>query len=74
MMTSERKNATENEMLDKNIPISTNVPLEFSAPVLLNLGETKITDSLGRLRDGLLSVDSALSAVQTQAFPLDSWL
>jgi hypothetical protein len=58
--------------INKSIPVSTNVQLELSAPVILNLGSTQIADSLERLRDGLLSVDNALSAVQVDAFPLSS--
>jgi hypothetical protein len=60
--------------INKNIPISTTVPLELSAPVVLNLGETEIADSLERLRTGLITVDKALTAVQTNGFSLHSLL
>lgn len=60
--------------IDKNIPISTTVPLELDAPVILNLGDTEIAGSIERLRTGLVSVDEALTAVQTDGFSLYSLL
>ncbi len=50
--------------------------LQFRSQMLmiLKLAETELADSIERLRAGLLSLDNALSAVQTEAFALHARL